>query len=252
MACHCAHYAFSPSPHMRCFSINNSTKLSSKGTKPTVLSSIGNSGDSYNTLVSEAVRLLVPPAKFEASKLKVVLMGEEMNQYSAIIPRTYILSHCDFTADLTLIISNVINLDQLRGWYSKDDVVVEWKKLEGQLALHAHCYVSGPNLLLDLAAEFRYHIFSKEMPLVLEAVLDGDAALFTKHPGLKDSLGWVYFHSRLPKYNRLECWGPLKDAAQGRPRDHRGFSVASKANSRISRKSGGPKSIFQALFAFLL
>jgi hypothetical protein len=140
---------------------------------------------------------------------------------------------------------------QLRGWYSKDDVVVEWKKLEGQLALHAHCYVSGPNLLLDLAAEFRYHIFSKEMPLVsvllfnslwiselfgqifgllhtlvfstiskecsrqvLEAVLDGDAALFTKHPGLKDSLGWVYFHSRLPKYNRLECWGPLKDAAQ--------------------------------------
>jgi hypothetical protein len=56
---------------------------------------------------------LGPPAKFEASKLKVVLMGEEMNQYSAIIPRTYILSHCDFTADLTLIISNVINLDQV-------------------------------------------------------------------------------------------------------------------------------------------
>jgi len=53
MACHCAHYAFSPSPHMRYFSINNSTKLSSKGTKPTVLSSIGNSGASYNTLVSE-------------------------------------------------------------------------------------------------------------------------------------------------------------------------------------------------------
>ena len=40
-------------------------------------------------------------------------MGEEMNQYSAIIPRTYILSHCDFTADLTLTISNVINLDQV-------------------------------------------------------------------------------------------------------------------------------------------
>ncbi|KAL3572768.1 hypothetical protein D5086_026672 [Populus alba] len=85
-------------------------------------------------------------------------MSEEMNQYAAIIPRTYMLSHCDFTADLTLIVSNVINLDQfdyltggdyglpvvyiqLGGWYSKDDVVAEWKKLEGQLALHVHCYV---------------------------------------------------------------------------------------------------------------
>lgn len=61
---------------------------------------------------------------------------------------------------------------QLRGWYSKDDVVAEWKKLEGQLALLVHCYVSGPNLVLDLAAEFRYHIFSKEMPLVSVLLCD--------------------------------------------------------------------------------
>ncbi|KAF9682686.1 hypothetical protein SADUNF_Sadunf05G0134500 [Salix dunnii] len=248
MACHCAHYSFSPSPapHRQSLSINNSTMLSFTGSKPAVLPSHGNSRATSNTLVSEAVRLLGPPAKFEASKLKVVLMGEEMNQYSAIIPRTYILSHCDFTADLTLTISNVINLDQLRGWYSKDDVVAEWKKLEGQLVLLVHCYVSGPNLMLDLAAEFRYHIFSKEMPLVLEAVLHGDSALFTDHPELKDSLVWVYFHSSSPKYNRLECWGPLKDAAQGRPGDHRG-SLTSP-----SRKWEGPKSVFQALFAFLL
>ncbi|KAB5557256.1 hypothetical protein DKX38_008165 [Salix brachista] len=248
MACHCAHYSFSPSPlpHRQSLSINNSTMLSFTGSKPAVLPSHGSSRATSTTLVSEAVRLLGPPAKFEASKLKVVLMGEEMNQYSAIIPRTYILSHCDFTADLTLTISNVINLDQLRGWYSKDDVVAEWKKLEGQLVLLVHCYVSGPNLMLDLAAEFRYHIFSKEMPLVLEAVLHGDSALFTDHPELRDSLVLVYFHSSSPKYNRLECWGPLKDAAQGRPGDHRG------SLTRPSRKWEGPKSVFQALFAFLL
>ncbi|KAJ6681583.1 PROTEIN STAY-GREEN 1 CHLOROPLASTIC-RELATED [Salix koriyanagi] len=130
MACHCTRYSFSPSPlpHRQSLSINNSTMLSFTGSKPAVLPSHGSSRATSNTLVSEAVRLLGPPAKFEASKLKVVLMGEEMNQYSAIIPRTYILSHCDFTADLTLTISNVINLDQLRGWYSKDDVVAEWKK----------------------------------------------------------------------------------------------------------------------------
>ncbi|CAK7346881.1 unnamed protein product [Dovyalis caffra] len=267
MACHCARYAFSPTPHSQYFSINNSnngTRLSSKGSKPAVLSSFGNNTASYNTLVSEAVRLLGPPAKFEASKLKVVLMGKEMNQYSAIIPKTYILSHCDFTADLTLTISNVINLDQsdklpggdhglsimylqLRGWYSKDDVVAEWKKLEGQLALHVHCYVSGPNLMLDLAAELRYHIFSKEMPLVLEAVLHGDAALFTEHPELEESLVWVYFHSSLPKYNRLECWGPLKDAAQGRPGDHRGFFLRARLLP-VLRESGKDQSPFSKLF----
>jgi hypothetical protein len=55
---------------------------------------------------------------------------------------------------------------QLRGWYEKDDVVAEWKKVKNEMCLHVHCFVSGPNPFLDLAAEFRYHIFSKEMPLV--------------------------------------------------------------------------------------
>lgn len=45
-------------------------------------------------------------------------------------------------------------------------MVAEWKKVNGEMCLHVHCFVSGPNLLLELAAEFRYHIFSKEMPLV--------------------------------------------------------------------------------------
>ncbi|KDP32897.1 hypothetical protein JCGZ_12189 [Jatropha curcas] len=250
MACQSAYYAFSPSPN-RDLPINNST--SSKRSKPIVLSCITNSRASFNTLLSQAVRQLVPPARFEASKLEVVLMGEQMNKYSGIIPRTYILSHCDFTANLTLTISNVINLDQLRGWYSKDDVVAEWKKLEGQLGLHIHCYVSGPNLKLDLAAELRYHIFSKEMPLVLEAISHGDSVIFRENPGLMDALVWVYFHSSSPKYNRLECWGPLKDAAQGRRGDHfQAFLTASKDGSTASKKWKGPKSIFQALFAFLL
>lgn len=55
---------------------------------------------------------------------------------------------------------------QLKGWYKKDDVVAEWKEVKGENCLHVHCYLSGPNQLLDLAAEFRYHIFSKELPLV--------------------------------------------------------------------------------------
>ncbi|XP_021822126.1 protein STAY-GREEN LIKE, chloroplastic-like [Prunus avium] len=195
---------------------------------------------------------LLGPATFDASKLKVEFIGEEFNDYVGIIPRTYILSHCDFTANLTLTISNVINLDQLKGWYSKDDVVAEWKRVNGEMCLHIHCYVSGPNLMLDLAAEFRYHIFSKEMPLVLKAVLHGDSLLFREHPELLDALVRVYFHSNLKKYNRIECWGPLKDAVEGRQGDHTKGITAHMDSSHPRDKQRTPKSIFQVLFAFLL
>ncbi|KAK6939954.1 LOW QUALITY PROTEIN: Staygreen protein, partial [Dillenia turbinata] len=197
-------------------------------------------------------RLLGPPVRFEASKLKVVFTGEEGDKYSTIRPRTYTLSHCDLTADLTLTISNIISLDQLKGWYNMDDVAIEWCNVKGNMCLHVHCYVSGPNLLLDLAAEFRYHIFSKELPLVLKAVLQGDSLLFKEHPELMDAIVRVYFHSDLQKYNRVECWGPLKDAAKGREEDQMDGLVQATALSSSSQKWGSPKSIFQALVTLLL
>lgn len=49
---------------------------------------------------------------------------------------------------------------------------------------------------------------------VLKAVLHGDSALFRDHPELLDALVRVYFHSSSQKYNRTECWGPLKKAAE--------------------------------------
>ncbi|GMP46634.1 hypothetical protein CsSME_00014703 [Camellia sinensis var. sinensis] len=142
---------------------------------------------------------------------------------------------------------------QLKGWYSKDDVVAEWKEVKGDTYLDVHCYVSGPNLLLDPAAEFRYHIFSKELPLVLKAVMHGDSLLFTEHQELFDAFVRVYFHSSLKKYNRVECWGPLKDAAQGRRGDQiSGLLNSGTEDSHPPKIWGSPKSIFQALFAFLL
>ncbi|KAI3821410.1 hypothetical protein L1987_08978 [Smallanthus sonchifolius] len=102
---------------------------------------------------------------------------------------------------------------QLKGWCNKDDVVAQWAEVKGHMCLDVHCYVSGPNSLLDLAVEFRYYIFSKELPLVLEAVLYGDRILFSERKELMDAFVRVFFHSSSWKYNRVECWGPLKDAA---------------------------------------
>ncbi|XP_019250694.1 PREDICTED: protein STAY-GREEN LIKE, chloroplastic-like [Nicotiana attenuata] len=223
-------------------------------TTPAVLqiSSFSDRKPPYNTLVFQAVRLLGPPARFEASKLEVLLKGEEVDTYSTIVPRTYTLSHCDFTANLTLTISNNIQYDQLKGWYNKDDVVAEWTEVKGNLFLDVHCYVSGPNPLQELAAEFRYHIFSKELPLVLEAVLYGDSDFFKEHEELMNAIVRVYFHSSSKKYNRVECWGPLKDAAKGRQGDHINSLLSTSKEDFHPPKILSAKSIFQALFTFLL
>ncbi|TYH72560.1 hypothetical protein ES332_D05G263200v1 [Gossypium tomentosum] len=93
-------------------------------------------------------------------------MGKGVPNYSA-----------DFTANLTFTISNVINLHQLhlswselfafsaqlKGWYNKDDVAAEWKKVKETTFLNVHCNVGGPNLLLR---SLDNHIFSKELPLL--------------------------------------------------------------------------------------
>ncbi|KAL8134354.1 magnesium dechelatase SGRL, chloroplastic-like isoform X3 [Apium graveolens] len=159
MATHCLPFGLSPDS----YKINFKSSCSSVPQAAIVMFS--DRGSSYNPLVFQAVRLLGPPARFEASKLKVEFKGEEKNRYTRIVPRTYTLSHCDFTADLTLTISRLIHLDQLKGWYNKDDVVAQWTEVNGDVCLDVHCYVSGPNPLLVLVAELRYHIFSKELPL---------------------------------------------------------------------------------------
>ncbi|KAL5052596.1 hypothetical protein RYX36_033278 [Vicia faba] len=64
---------------------------------------------------------------------------------------------CFFCA--TLVVKN-------RGWYQMDDVEAEWKNVKNETCLHVHCFVSGPNSFLDQGDEFRYHIFSKERPLI--------------------------------------------------------------------------------------
>jgi len=162
---------------------------------------------------------LFGPAIFEASKLKVLFLGvddEAGSKQHGPLPRTYTLTHSDVTARLTLAVSHTINRAQLQGWYNRlqrDEVVAEWKKVRGRMSLHVHCHISGGHFLLDLIAGLRYVIFRKELPVVLKAFVHGDGDLFSRHPELEEATVWVYFHSNLARFNRVECWGPLRDAA---------------------------------------
>lgn len=45
----------------------------------------------------------------------------------------------------------------------------------------------------------------------MNAFSHGDKNLFKDYPELHDALVWVYFHSNISKFNKVECWGPLKD-----------------------------------------
>ncbi|KAL4570834.1 hypothetical protein LXL04_026497 [Taraxacum kok-saghyz] len=166
-------------------------------------------------------RTLVPvarlfgPSIFEASKLKVLFLGVDEKKHPGKLPRTYTLTHSDITSKLTLAISQTINNSQLQGWYNqlyRDEVVAEWKKVKGNMSLHVHCHISGGHFLLDLFARLRFFIFTKELPLVLKAFAHGDGNLLNSYPELQEASVWVYFHSNVQEFNRVECWGPLREA----------------------------------------
>lgn len=162
------------------------------------------------------VARLFGPAIFEASKLKVLFLGVDDKKHPGNLPRTYTLTHSDITSKLTLAISQTINNSQIQGWYNKlqrDEVVAEWKKIQEKMSLHVHCHISGGHVLLDMFARLRFFIFSKELPVVLKAFVHGDGNLFSIYPELEEALVWVYFHSNLPEFNRVECWGSLREAA---------------------------------------
>lgn len=50
---------------------------------------------------------------------------------------------------------------------------------------------------------------------VLKAFVHGDGNLLNNHPELQEALVWAYFHSNIPEFNKVECWGPLKEAVAG-------------------------------------
>ncbi|XP_076892159.1 protein STAY-GREEN homolog, chloroplastic-like [Bidens hawaiensis] len=161
------------------------------------------------------VARLFGPSIFEASKLKVLFLGVDEKKHPGKLPRTYTLTHSDITSKLTLAISQTINNSQLQGWYNKlyrDEVVAEWRKVKGNMTLHVHCHISGGHFLLDLCARLRFFIFTKELPLVLKAFAHGDVDLLKNYPELQEASVWVYFHSNIQEFNRVECWGPLKEA----------------------------------------
>jgi hypothetical protein len=120
--------------------------------------------------------------------------------------RKYTLTHSDETADLFLVIGLEYAFDQINRM--RDEVLAEWKYDEGAPFLCGYVYVGqfGP-----IITKIRDTIFRRELPLALEAIIYGDAELFSKYPQLKHAPIWIYFDSPDPEYEKFEYWGSPDD-----------------------------------------
>jgi hypothetical protein len=124
------------------------------------------------------------------------------------VPRHYTLTHSDTTGDLFLTIGSDYDRRQISGWYTRlmrDEVLAAWRRDDDGHSLHVHCHVSGG--LVFGAAGWRYAIFRRELPLVLEAFRYGDRALFAAHPELDGAPIRIHFHARQRRFRRVERWG---------------------------------------------
>ena len=124
------------------------------------------------------------------------------------MPRRYTLTHSDLTGDLFLSVGSDYNRKQISGLYTRvmrDEVLAEWKEDEVGISLHVYCHVSGGVVIGS--AGWRYGIFKKELPLVLEIFRFGDMGLFKVNPELDKSPVLVHFHSTKQMYDKFENWG---------------------------------------------
>lgn len=131
-----------------------------------------------------------------------------------VMPRCYTLTHSDWTGDLFLTVGPTFNKSQISGLYvrlMRDEVLGEWEEEQSQSTpvLRVHCHVSGGMALGP--ASFRFAIFKRELPLVLEALRYGDRRLFEARPALDQAPIWVHFHAVQPRYDRVDDWGAPGD-----------------------------------------
>ena len=125
-----------------------------------------------------------------------------------LYPRCYTLTHSDATGDLYLTIGPEYDRQQLAGLQTRlmrDEVIAEWLEGEGDPTLHLYCHISGGVVMGP--AGWRYQIFQRELPLVLEALRYGDRQLFAIYPDLDQASIQIHFQAVQKRYRRVESWG---------------------------------------------
>ena len=136
--------------------------------------------------------------------------GSDIERDVLTLPRRYTLTHSDLTGELFLTIARDYDREQVSGWYTRfmrDEVLGEWLREDGEYSLHLYCHVSGG--IVFGAAGMRYNIFRQHMPLVLQALREGDGVLYERQPELTGAQVLVHFSAWQKRYRKVEDWGSI-------------------------------------------
>ena len=139
-----------------------------------------------------------------------VTFGADTARDTLSLPRRYTLTHSDVTGELFLTIARDYDRKQVSGWYTRfmrDEVLAEWLQEGREYSLHLYCHVSGG--IVFGTAGMRYSIFRQHMPLVLQALHEGDRALFENDPELRNTRVYVHFAAWQKRFQGTEEWGMI-------------------------------------------
>ena len=152
--------------------------------------------------------------RLNPEKLQVkYLPGADAQQLA--VPRYYTLTHSDTTGCLFLTIGPDYDRKQISGLQTRlmrDEVLAELVEVGDSMEFRFYCHVSGGCVVGR--AGWRYSIFKRELPLVLEAIRYGDRNIFEQNPELDRLPVCIHFKSTNSKYNKVEKWGVMADYRQ--------------------------------------
>ncbi|NQD67073.1 hypothetical protein HP456_14250 [Bacillus haikouensis] len=143
-------------------------------------------------------------SEFHPEKLAVTYLPPA-SIFNPIDNRKYTLTHSDTNGQLYLSIGSQYDLSKINA-QMRDEVLGEWRRELGQYTLFGKVYVSGGEFDEKLS-KVRFMIFKKEIPLALNAFVNGDNGFYTYYPWLLDAPVYIYFESVFNEFNQVIYFG---------------------------------------------
>ncbi|WP_162595914.1 staygreen family protein [Bacillus sp. CGMCC 1.16541] len=122
-----------------------------------------------------------------------------------IVPRKYTFLPVSNNSIITMIVGLEYAYDQMK--QSRDELLASFKFHRHHYFLYLYCYISEK---ADFhTARKRHDMFSKQIPLALKAMHQGDQTFFSTHPFLEQCPVYIHFDSHYPSLNGVEQIGYL-------------------------------------------